>query len=164
MFASLCPQGSPRKQAKLIVHNDKLNISTSREYEIIDITADVEKALIVSGIEEGYALVYSPHTTCGIMVNERESGLLRDIQSTMTKLVPALQGYLHDDFTVRTENMHEDETQNCHAHLRQLISGRTSEYIPVSEGALMLGEWQRVMFVEFDRARDRQVVIQVCGV
>jgi len=141
-----------------------VNITTSREYEIIDITADVEKALIASGVEEGYALVYSPHTTCGVMVNERESGLLIDLQTCMTKLVPPQQNYLHDDFTVRTENMHEDETQNCHAHLRQLISGRTSEYIPVSEGALMLGEWQRVMFVEFDRARDRQVLIQVCGV
>jgi secondary thiamine-phosphate synthase enzyme len=141
-----------------------LNISTNREFEIIDITADVEKVLIASGVEEGYALVYSPHTTCGVMVNERESGLLIDIQTYVTKLVPSQQNYLHDDFTVRTENMHEDETQNCHAHLRQLISGRTSEYIPVSEGSLMLGEWQRVMFVEFDRARDRHVLIQVCGV
>jgi secondary thiamine-phosphate synthase enzyme len=148
----------------VIVHRDRVNISTSREFEIIDITADVEKALLESGVEEGYALVYSPHTTCGVIVNERESGLLSDIQATMSRLVPALQNYLHDDFTVRTENMHEDELPNCHAHLRQLISGRTSEYIPVSEGGLMLGEWQRVMFVEFDRARERHVLIQVCGV
>jgi secondary thiamine-phosphate synthase enzyme len=148
----------------VIVHRDKVSLSTTGEFEIIDITLDVEKVLLESGVEEGYALVYSPHTTCGVIVNERESGLLADIKSTMTRLVPPEQNYLHDDFTVRTENMHADETPNCHAHLRQLISGRTSEYIPVSEGALLLGEWQRVMFVEFDRARERHVLIQVCGV
>ncbi|MGQ0678704.1 MAG: secondary thiamine-phosphate synthase enzyme YjbQ [Actinomycetota bacterium] len=148
----------------MIVHRDRLSLSTSGEYEIIDITADVEKALISSGVEEGYALIYSPHTTCGVMVNERESGLLVDIQTTMRRLVPEQQDYLHDNFEVRTENMHEDETQNCHAHLRQLISARTSEYIPVAEGSLQLGEWQRVMFVEFDRGREREVLIQVCGI
>lgn len=148
----------------MIVHRDKLSISTTRGFEIIDITADVEKALLESGVEEGYALIYSPHTTCGVIVNERETGLLADIEKTVVRLIPAEQDYLHDDFAVRTENMHDDEMPNCHAHLRQLITGRTSEYIPVSEGALMLGEWQRVMFVEFDRARERSVLIQVCGV
>lgn len=148
----------------MIVHRDNLKIETTREFDVIDITADVEKVLISSGIEEGYALVYSPHTTCGVMVNERESGLLVDIDNTLKRLAPQAEGYLHDDFSVRTENMHEDETRNAHAHLRQLIGGRTSEYIPVSEGSLMLGEWQRVMFVEFDRARDRRVLIQVCGI
>lgn len=146
------------------MHRDNLKIETTCEYDVIDITADVEKALISSGIEEGYALVYSPHTTCGVMVNERESGLLVDIGNTLKRLAPQMKGYLHDDFSIRTENMHQDETRNAHAHLRQLIGGRTSEYIPVSEGSLLLGEWQRVMFVEFDRARDRRVLIQVCGI
>ncbi len=148
----------------MIFHRDRINIATTREFDVIDITADVEKALISSGVEDGYALVYSPHTTCGLLVNEKETGLLKDIDFTMRRLVPEGEGYLHDDFTVRTENMHPDETKNAHAHLRYLMAGRVSEYIPVSEGSLMLGEWQRVMFVEFDRARDRQVLIQVCGV
>ncbi len=148
----------------MIFHRDRIQIATAQEFDVVDITADVEKALISSGIEEGYALVYSPHTTCGLMVNEKETGLLKDIDSTMRRLVPEGGDYLHDDFTVRTENMHPDETKNAHAHLRYLMAGRVSEYIPVSEGALMLGEWQRVMFVEFDRARNREVLIQVCGV
>ena len=131
---------------------------------VTDITDAVNEAVRESGVLNGIACVYSPHTTCGVIVNERETGLLIDLQTTISRLVPSEQNYLHDNFTVRTENMHEDETPNCHAHLRQLISGRTSEYIPVSEGSLLLGEWQRVMFVEFDRARERQVLIQVCGV
>lgn len=148
----------------MIVHRDRLKIATAQEFDVVDITADVEKVLISSGIEEGYALVYSPHTTCGVLVNEKESGLLNDIDSTLQRLVPNGDGYLHDDFTIRTENMNPGETKNAHAHLRQLLAGRVSEYIPVSEGQLMLGEWQRVMFVEFDRARVREVLIQVCGV
>lgn len=149
----------------MIVHRDRLKISTAQEFDVIDITADVEKVLISSGIEEGYALIYSPHTTCGILLNEKESGLLIDIDNTLQRLVPQKDGaYLHDDFTVRTENMNPGETKNAHSHLRHLIAGRVSEYIPVSEGSLMLGEWQRVMFVEFDRPRDREVLIQVCGV
>lgn len=146
------------------MHRDKLKITTSREFDVIDITADVEKVLISSGIEEGYALVYSPHTTCGVLLNEKESGLIEDIDRTIHRLIPQEDGYLHDDFTVRTENMHPDETQNAYAHLRQLVAGRVSEYVPVSEGMLLLGEWQRVMFVEFDRPRCREVLIQVCGV
>lgn len=145
------------------VHRERLQISTDREFHVIDITADVEKALIKSGIDEGYALVYSPHTTCAVLVNEKESGLLADLNATLQRLVPQLETYLHDDFNIRTENMHEDETKNAHAHLRQLLGGKTSEYIPIGEGSLLLGTWQRVMFIEFDRSRDREVLIQICG-
>lgn len=148
---------------KVAFHREVLQIKTAKEFDVIDVTADVEKAIITSGVEEGYALVYSPHTTCMIVVNERETGLIADMRSTLERLVPRLDNYLHDDFTVRTENMHEDETKNAHSHLRQLIGGRTSEHIPVGEGTLLLGPWQRVMFIELDRPRDREVWIQVCG-
>ncbi len=146
------------------IYRDKLQIKTEREFHVIDITTDVEKAILISGIQEGYALVYSPHTTCAVLVNEKESGLLADIQATLQRLVPQMETYLHDDFNIRTENMHEDETKNAHAHLRQLLGGKTSEYIPIGEGSLLLGQWQRVMFIEFDRSREREVMIQVCGV
>ena len=146
------------------IHREKLQIKTEREFHIIDITRDVEKAILNAGIEEGYALVYSLHTTCAVLVNEKESGLLADIQGTLQRLVPQLDTYLHDDFNIRTENMHEDETKNAHAHIRQVLGGKTSEYIPVGDGELLLGMWQRVMFIEFDRSRDREVLIQICGV
>lgn len=146
------------------IYRDKLQIKTNREFDVIDITTDVEKAILTSGIQEGYALVYSPHTTCAVLVNEKESGLLADIQATLQRLVPQMDTYLHDDFNIRTENMHEDETKNAHAHLRQVLGGKTSEYIPIGEGSLLLGQWQRVMFIEFDRPRPREVMIQICGV
>jgi secondary thiamine-phosphate synthase enzyme len=130
---------------------------------VVDITGDVEKAIIDSEIMEGFALVYSPHTTCGVMVNERETGLLADIRSTLGRLVPEEDGYRHDDFNVRTENLHPGETKNAHAHLRHLIGGKASEYIPISGGSLLLGQWQRVMVIEFDRAREREILLQICG-
>lgn len=145
------------------VHTTKLQISTTREYDVIDITTDVEKALLESNVIDGYALVYSMHTTCSVVVNEKETGLLADLNATMQRLVPVLDTYLHDDFNIRTENMHEGETKNAHAHLRQILGGGTSEYVPVAEGSLLLGKWQRVMFIEFDRPREREVLIQICG-
>lgn len=145
-------------------HREKLEIITQGPWHVVDVTSDVEKAIINAEITDGFALIYSPHTTCGVMVNEKEKGLLEDIRMTLGKLVPEEDGYLHDDFNVRTENMHPGETKNAHAHLRHLIGGRSSEYVPISGGNLLLGQWQRVMVVEFDRARDREILIQVCGV
>ena len=146
------------------IHRETLQITTEGEFHVLDITADVEKVILNSGIEDGYALVFSPHTTCAVLVNEKETGLLADIDATLRRLVPETDGYLHDDFDIRTENMHEDETKNAHAHLRQVLGGKTSEYIPIGEGTLLLGRWQRVMFIEFDRSRDRECLIQVCGI
>jgi secondary thiamine-phosphate synthase enzyme len=146
------------------IYREQLCLETKGAWDIIDVTADVEKALVNSGIEEGYALVYSRHTTCGVMVNERESGLLSDLERVLGRLVPQGDYYKHDDWDIRTENMHPDETPNAHAHLRQLIGGRGSEYVPVADAMLMLGEWQRIMIVELDQARRREILIQVCGV
>lgn len=145
------------------LHRQALRIRTSCEFDIIDATADVEKAVLASEIEEGYALVYSRHTTFAILLNEKESGLLVDACRMLRGLVPEANGYLHDDFDVRTENMHPDEPRNAHAHLRQILAGRNSECIPVADGVLALGTWQRIMLVEFDRGRDREVLVQVCG-
>jgi secondary thiamine-phosphate synthase enzyme len=146
------------------IYRDRLHLRTKGAFDIIDVTSDVEKALLDSGIEEGYALVYSRHTTCGVVVNERERGLLGDLQRLLARLVPEGDYYKHDDWDIRTENMHPDETPNAHSHLRQIIGGRPSEYVPVFDGALMLGEWQRIMILELDQAKDREILIQVCGV
>lgn len=146
------------------VHREALRMRTSGDFDVIDVTAEVEKAVLNSKIEEGYVLVFSPHTTFGILLNEKESGLLVDTGRVLRDLVPKSNGYLHDDHHVRTENATQDEAPNAHAHIRQVLAGRTSEYIPVIEGSLKLGTWQRIMLVEFDRARDREVLIQVCGI
>jgi secondary thiamine-phosphate synthase enzyme len=146
------------------VHRELLQLTTSGEFDVIDVTGEVEKAVLSAEIQEGYALVYSRHTTFAVLLNENESGLLVDTGRILRHLVPECNGYLHDDFDLRTENLTHYETPNAHAHIRHVLAGRNSEYIPVAEGSLALGTWQRIMLVEFDRGRPREVLIQVCGI
>ncbi len=111
------------------------------------------------------ALVYSPHTTCAVLVNERESGFIEDFDELLESLVPLKGEYRHDDLSRRTENLEDDphDVPNGHAHCRQALVGSTSQTIPIVDGRLLLGRWQRVFFLELDRARDRRVLIQVMG-
>ena len=109
--------------------------------------------------------MYSPHTTCAVVINEREHGFITDFNELMESLVPLEARYLHDDMEARTENLEDDDHEfpNGHAHCRNALLGSASETIPIQEGRLVLGTWQRVFFLELDRARDRKVLIQVMG-
>ena len=78
--------------------------------------------------------------------------------------MPAEGYYEHDDHALRTENLQEDEFLNGHAHIRQLLVGSASVTVPVVDGELLLGTWQKVLFAEFDQARERRVVIHAQGV
>ena len=145
------------------IHREYVRLETTGSFEVIDVTPQVEKAVVNAGIEEGFALVYSRHTTCGVILNEHESGLLADLEGVLGRLIPEGDYYKHDDWEIRTENIHPGETANAHAHLRHLIGGMVSQCVPVSGSALELGVWQRIMVIELDRDRDREIVIQVCG-
>lgn len=141
------------------------NFQTTHCGQFTDVTEDVRDLVDRSGIQNGMAVVYSPHTTCAILINERESGFIRDFDDLIGSLVPLEAPYRHDDLEARTENLEDDphDVPNGHAHCRQALVGSSSETIPVVDGALMIGRWQRVFFVELDRARDRRVLIQVMG-
>jgi thiamine phosphate synthase YjbQ (UPF0047 family) len=81
----------------------------------------------------------------------------------MLKLAPDDLYYQHDDFSIRTENMTEDEPPNAPSHLFHVFVGKTSECIPIVEGGPLLGDDQRVLFVELDSSRPRRYCIQVVG-
>ena len=138
---------------------------TDRCGQFLDITEDVREVVAKSDVQQGMALVYSPHTTCAVVINERESGFIKDFNALMESLVPLEGLYVHDDMDARTENLEDDDHEfpNGHAHCRNALLGSASETIPVQEGDLVLGRWQRVFFLELDRARDRKVQIQVMG-
>jgi secondary thiamine-phosphate synthase enzyme len=148
---------------KMLLENHTL--STSKCADFIDVTGDVEQTVERSGVINGMALVYSPHTTCAIVINERESGFIRDFEVLIEGLVPAERPYQHDDMTLRTENLEDDDhdVPNGHAHCKQGLIASASQTIPVIDGKLMLGRWQRVFFLELDRPRSRRVLIQVLG-
>lgn len=138
---------------------------TARCGEFVDVTDDVADVVSRSRVRNGMALVYSPHTTCAVLVNERESGFIEDFDRLLEQLVPVQGTYRHDDMERRTENLEDDphDVPNGHAHCRQALVGSTSQAIPIVDGELLLGRWQRVFFLELDRARDRRVLIQVMG-
>ncbi|MCZ6461801.1 MAG: YjbQ family protein, partial [Actinobacteria bacterium] len=79
-------------------------------------------------------------------------------------MVPVDTYYEHDDPELRTENLQEDEYVNGHAHCRQLLVGQPSVTVPIVDGEVILGQWQRVLFVELDQARKRRVFFHAQGI
>ncbi|HVM69708.1 MAG TPA: secondary thiamine-phosphate synthase enzyme YjbQ [Gaiellaceae bacterium] len=147
------------------VFQDERHFRTSGDLEIHDITEDVRACVRQSGVTDGIACVYSPHTTCCIRVNEFESGFLEDFAELLRRLVPSHTYYAHDDWDRRTENVcpEDMEVGNGHSHCMSMLLGPAGESIPVREGELMLGTWQRILFLELDRERDRRWLVQVVG-
>lgn len=118
---------------------------------MVDVTGLVQGAVRASGVRDGLAVAYTPHTTTALVVNEREGRLVQDILDWAERLVPEGAGYLHDA-----------SDGNAHAHLRSVLMG-TSVTVPVVEGSLHLGTWQSVLFVELDGPRRRNLNVQVMG-
>jgi len=150
------------EQVGMKLHRSVIERIASTAPEFIDITDEIIGAVEASGIREGTATIFSRHTTAAIKINEHEPLLLGDMARFLEGMAPRDGDYQHNDFTIRTANMTEDECPNGHAHCQHLLLS-ASETIPVSEGALLLGSWQRVFLIELDRPRLRQVVIQVQG-
>ncbi len=139
---------------------------TERASQLIDVTDDVRGAVERAEIDNGMVLVYSPHTTCAIVINEHESGFIADFADLLAELAPADgRYYRHDDLEIRTQGIEDDTADfpNGHSHVRTSLLSSSSQTIPVVNGELMLGTWQRIFFCELDRSRSRKVFIQVIG-
>ena len=129
-----------------------------------DITDSVARLVHDLGRWSGTATVFSRHTTAAIRLQENEPLLLDDLHQLLLRLAPHDADYGHNNFDHRTEHMHPDERPNGHAHCLHLLLG-SSEHIPVANGSLMLGEWQRIFLVELDGPRPcREVLVQMTGV
>ena len=141
-------------------------LRTAGGLTVTDITEEVREAVRQSEIQDGICNVYSPHTTCSVRVNEWEAGFLEDFARLLRRLVPNDGYYAHDDWDKRTENICPEDMDigNGHAHCMSMLLGPAGESIPVRDGELLLGTWQRVLFLELDRARDRRWLVQVVGV
>jgi secondary thiamine-phosphate synthase enzyme len=148
---------------KVFQHERRLR--TTGGLSVRDITDEVNEVVAESGIQAGIACVYSPHTTCCVRVNEFEQGFMDDFASLLKRLVPQESYYAHDDWDRRTENICEEDMEfgNGHSHCMSMLLGSAGESIPVRDGELLLGTWQRVLFIELDRERDRRWLVQVVG-
>lgn len=134
-------------------------IRTTATSELIDITDSVNAILAEASIDDGLALISSPHTTCAVIVNESEPGFTRDFVSALERFAPAGAHYEHND----APHDEEDEAPNGYAHVRAAFLSSPSITLPVRAGALALGRWQRIFFVELDRARARRVQVTLLG-
>jgi secondary thiamine-phosphate synthase enzyme len=127
------------------------HISTKNRCEFVDITGQVASSVGKSGITEGDVIVYCPHTTAGITINENaDRSVVHDILLTLEELVPRLRaGYRHSE-------------GNSDAHCKSSLVG-CSEQVLVKDGQLALGTWQGIFFCEFDGPRSRRFSVQVRG-
>lgn len=127
-----------------------IQIDSRQRVELLDITDQVRTAVRASGIRDGLAVVYTPHTTAGITINENaDPDVARDLVTILNKLVPFDDNYRHAE-------------GNSAAHAKSTLVG-ASETLIVQAGTPLLGTWQGVYFCEFDGPRRRQVHVRVIG-
>jgi secondary thiamine-phosphate synthase enzyme len=148
---------------KLLFENH--NYRSEGDGQFIDLTDEVRDLVARSGVRNGAALIFSAHTTCSVIINERESGFIEDFRELLETVVPSSVDYRHDDLSIRTEGLADDphEVPNGHAHCRATLLGASSQTVPVHDGELMLGRYQRIFLLELDRGRERRVLFQVMG-
>jgi secondary thiamine-phosphate synthase enzyme len=139
-----------------------IRVTSRRSTEFMDITDRVARLVCASGISLGIVNVQSLHTTTGVVVNEHEPLLLEDFEATLLRTVPGDAVYGHDDRTLRSVNLVEDERANGHAHCRALFLP-SSASVNIVDGKLLLGRWQRLFLVELDGPRRRTVSVMVVG-
>jgi secondary thiamine-phosphate synthase enzyme len=113
-------------------------------------------------VRNGLVHVYSTHTTAAIRINENEELLLRDFERFLDRVAPAGNGAYEHDEIERRVGVPPDEPVNGHSHCRHLLLA-SSETLPVVDGALALGRWQRIFLIELCSSRERDVVVQVLG-
>ena len=137
----------------MIAHTEYVTFQTKRRYEIIDITDHVEKVRADAGLRDGYVLVSAMHITASVFVNDHESGLWSDIMEWLEVLAPAKPGYKH----------HQTGEDNADAHLKRMLLGH-QVLVPVTNGKLDLGPWERIHYGEFDGRRPKRVLFKALGV
>jgi secondary thiamine-phosphate synthase enzyme len=135
-----------------------VTISTTERVEIQDLTDRVAALPGVDELEHGSVLLHSLHTTTGLVINEHQDALLHDITTMLHTLLPEHGTYRHNDPAYSDCNR-----ANAWSHLGAILLGQTLQ-IPVEQGRLVLGPWQRVLFCELDGPQTRRLYTQVMGV
>src|SRR5579859_1054723 len=150
-------------QSSRLVRSRVLTVATSEPIQLVDITDAVAAVVRQARLRDGLVQVFSRHTTAAVRIQEDEPLLLEDLRRFLARLAPPDADYGHNDFRIRTHHMHPDERPNGHAHCLQLLLG-SSESVPVVDGKLFLGAWQRLFLVELDGPRaQREVLVQLLG-
>ena len=125
-----------------------INVKTRSRIEMVDITSLVQKEISKSKTSDGLCLVYVPHTTAGITINEgADPAVCKDVMDKLNELVPANAGYRHME-------------GNADSHIKASLMG-SSVHVMLENGHLVLGTWQKIFFCEFDGPRSRKVIWKI---
>lgn len=128
----------------------EFRVKTSSRTQFVDITSEVRSAIAEEGVGDGLCLVFCPHTTAAITINENaDPSVQSDIQDELNKIVPRDDNYRHVE-------------GNSDAHIKSSLIG-CSERVIVEGGRPVLGTWQGVYFCEFDGPRNRRVLVKAIG-
>lgn len=146
-----------------VIMFEEFDAVTGGRLDALDITSEVQAVVKSSGVGCGNVLVFSPHTTCCVILTSPGRHTERALERAMAAVAPESDYYAHDDLAIRTENLVADEPANAPAHIFHVFAGKASECIPISDGEIVLGDGQHVLFVELDSARARRYYIQVVG-
>lgn len=137
-----------------------VTVAAPRRLGFVDLTQALAREAAHAG-GDGFAIAFCRHTTAALLINELEDGAQADLAARLDRLFPPADYYAHDDLTIRTQNLQPDERANGHAHVAQMLMGGTSLTIPIAGGEPLLGRWQRLLLVELDEPKPREVVLQV---
>jgi secondary thiamine-phosphate synthase enzyme len=137
----------------LTAYTEHQTITTKKRYDILDITDRVEEVRKKAALVDGYVLVSTMHITASIFVNDHESGLWQDIMAWLEELAPRKPDYKH----------HLTGEDNADAHLKRMLLGH-QVIVPVTDGQLDLGTWERVHYGEFDGQRPKRILFKAVGI
>ena len=131
-----------------------LTFKTKSRREFVNITSDIEKLVVKSGIKEGLCLVNAMHITASVFINDNESGLHHDYEKWLEELAPhePIDHYRHNDTG-------ED---NADAHLKRQVMGR-EVVVAITDGQLDFGPWETIFYGEFDGRRNKRVLVKIIG-
>lgn len=142
----------------LTIHSETLVVETDERIELVDVTDRISALVRARSVREGIVNLWSMHTTCALFMNESQTALLADIKRLLEETVARDAEWMHND-----PNHSDCDRMNADAHLRALLLGH-SLTLQISEGEIVLGQWQRVLVGELDGPRARSIRVQVWGI
>lgn len=139
---------SGKATEKAPAQRDSLLLETRARVEFRDITDQVRRLVDQSGVEDGLCVLFTPHTTAAVLINENDDAALQtDFDQFLRRLAPQSSDYHHND-------------GNCDAHLKAAVIGN-SKTLLIEQRGLVLGRWQGVFFCEFDGPRRRELRVKI---
>ena len=146
------------KQGAYQIASTTLQVTTNERVQLKNLTTELTDFVTRTSIRDGVLHVSSLHTTAGFILNETQDALLADVKALFEQVVPSKVYYQHND-----DALSDCTRKNADAHLRAVVVGHSLS-IPVENGKLKLGQWQQVLFTEFDGPNQRKVHLQVMGI